>query len=486
MATALVLLNLASAKVVRIQNGAVNPVGEGPLQVLCAGTGHEELVFLVVGGWSYPLCEQLVMKSADRVYILPAGAPAAGENFVLTVGAGVAAGEVTVLDNAISRFASLRTRAGVVIAPPPQTEELLEDGSGETPRAAVAATSRPQSASHALVPAGGAGAAPGNPTEAVIGSAVAAALYAGRAAVAAAPGVYAATTTAASAAYEALPQHVKETKASTVGNTTSSLIMGAAGLTKYALVAGAQTLGSGLMMASRAAATQLGPAAAVPTPISAEAHSRVDQARVVSHAAVTISSALVAGAVTVAGQLGTSVGAALMQSQYGVGVKEASSSEVGKAVRQVAASSLVAFGEVWDGLEQAAHIVGSGAGMATNQFVEARYGAEAGALSVRATAVAYDVGEAAMNMNRLGPGGMARAAAVATARDLVVRVGEDHTTALAVPAAAAPNPLAAMAMGGGAGQLMMLAPLLAASGAGVGQTAAAHDEALRALSGPRT
>ncbi len=194
--------------------------------------------------------------------------------------------------------------------------------------------------------------------------------------------------------------------------------------------------------------------------VTHETNARLDQAKMVSRAAVVVSAAVVQGAATVARSLGAAVSSAFMSTSYGQSFASAGTSEAGKAARQVAASGLVAFGEVWDGLEKAAKVFGSAAAEATHTFVEERYGAEAAVAADKSLAVAADVGVAALNMRNVSVGGLVRRTGVEAAKELIGPAhGGAGGAALALPA---PPPRPAL-MDAGA----------AAGGAGGGVTATA-------------
>lgn len=444
MAQALELAAVRGASVARVLRGApaapVVPAGT-PLQALAvpgAGAGGvDDLVLLAAGAWTYPLCEQLVLKANAGVYILPAGTDGA-LNYVLRLDAGTPAEDEAAVDAVLAAHASLRRPDGSLVplshAPP---ELAGEPPSAARPAPATAAPAPVAAAAEASpAPAPPLAAAPAPPTapagggalalasapaaaltaESAIGAAVNFAVAGGRAAVAAAPAVLAASSELAASTYSALPQSVKDTKAADVGSAASRVLLTAGALGRSALVAGAKVAGGGLRIVGDKLSDALGRADA-PTRVSAETHARVQQAAMVGRAAVTISSSLVAGAATVAVSLGRSATAAFAETDMGKRAAVAGSTEVGKAVKLVTASGLVAFGDVWDGLNQAAVIVGADAGAATKSFVERRYGAEAGATAARAVDAAGDVGLAALHMNQLGLGGMLRRTAVEVARD---------------------------------------------------------------------
>jgi hypothetical protein len=147
--------------------------------------------------------------------------------------------------------------------------------------------------------------------------------------------------------------------------------------------------------------------------------SRVNTARQVSRAAVTVSAALVAGAASVAQGLGRAASEMFWGTDYGARLKRQKETERGKAVQKVAASSLAAFADVWDGLERAARVFGRHVADSTQDFVTHRYGPDAGETARNTLHVAGDVGEVALSLRQLGLGGMVRRTAAETARHIV-------------------------------------------------------------------
>lgn len=156
-----------------------------------------------------------------------------------------------------------------------------------------------------------------------------------------------------------------------------------------------------------------------------------------SSAAVTGSRAVAAGVTAAAGTLGTSLASAISTTDYGRSWKESEQTDTGRAVRQVAAASLVAYRDVMDGLERAAEVFAAQAGPATTDLVKARYGEEAAAVAQQGLSVAADVGTAAWNIRNVGVRGLVRATATEAGKELVVGKGAAAVAASA-PAVAAP------------------------------------------------
>lgn len=141
--------------------------------------------------------------------------------------------------------------------------------------------------------------------------------------------------------------------------------------------------------------------------------------------------------------MGTWVAAAALEAPGArQALEDAGASPAGAAVKTVAASSLVAFKDVWDGLEEAARLVGGAAGAAAHTLVEARYGDDANALRLTDAVVGIggDLGEAALNWRGIGPRVLLRSAAV-----------EAAAATLGVDGAGKPQQLPPIGGGGGGG-----------------------------------
>ncbi len=94
---------------------------------------------------------------------------------------------------------------------------------------------------------------------------------------------------------------------------------------------------------------------------------------------------------------------------------------------QVAAATLVTVGAVWDALEGAARVVGHAAAETTIEAVDHRFGDEAASATQAAMAVGADLGNAALNVNRLGTKALVTRTAAETAKKTLV--GDDHLRA---------------------------------------------------------
>jgi hypothetical protein len=426
------LFGVDGAQIVQVAGGDIQRVAHGRLSVLSATSSAEKMLFLLCEDFSYPLVDQPVMKSDDRLYLLPASG---GKTYVVSLDAKTPPESVAELERVLSNCTNFRAR---------QTQNLVLDreigsasagaraGAGAGAGAAAAASSS-SSTTTALVPSDGAAAA--------------AAAAAGAA-------------EAPSELSLLRPPALSHLSVADVGNGLSHGVMLAGKVTANALVVGADFAGKGVRWAAGQAAGYMGKAEQ-PAHFTDETRTRLDQARMVSKTAVVVSSAVVLGAATMARSLGAAVSGAFLSTEYGKSLSSNlsnnSGSQTGVAVRQVAASSLVAFGEVWDGLETAAKVFGGHAAGATTSFVEERYGKEAALIATKSLDVAGDVGQAALNMRNVSIGGLVRKTGVEAAKDVlhVSAGGQPGTSPLALtngtPGAGSGAPLALTNGGGGGG-----------------------------------
>jgi hypothetical protein len=111
----------------------------------------------------------------------------------------------------------------------------------------------------------------------------------------------------------------------------------------------------------------------------------------------------------------TSAASALAGTGAGRALAGAGSSPAGAAVAELAGSSLVAFRDVWDGLEDAARLVGGAGAEATRTLMHARYGAASDAVADAGIAILGDCGEVALNVRQMGLKGVLRKTAAEAA-----------------------------------------------------------------------
>ena len=200
--------------------------------------------------------------------------------------------------------------------------------------------------------------------------------------------------------------------------TVGSGLVQLGAFTRQALVAGASIAGRGVSAASAAVAARMGPATQ-PLEISQTTASRLQNARVLTRAAVVVTGSMVEGAVALARSLGTAAAHAAAETETGKRILSSAATPAGTAATTVAVASLAAFRDVWDGLEEAAQIVGHATADATRTVSHARYGAAGDPVTESVIGLAADVGAIAINTNRLTVGGMVRRTAAETAGQLV-------------------------------------------------------------------
>lgn len=495
--TVTLLLSLPGARIVSITDGAVGHVAEGTVEVVAARASDEEMMMLACGSFSYPLIDQVAMKSDERIFVLPAGRDGI-TSYVLTLDASLSPAQLAAFEEMLSRYTDLRmrnTKGRVSDVHTHAPSQSTSGGASGSAGGAGCAGSRPSSRSGTAAPADGAAKAP---SAAAAAAAAADADDSGHtgtgvmaAAAAAAPSVaevvHAVATIGSavgSAAYQAgttaaqyLPESVRSISAADAGQAVSSALLTGGKVASTALVTGAEYAGWGVRKAAQGLMGVISRTEA-PVKVSAETKARVEQAAMVSKSAVVISASLVMGAATVAKSLGAAVSGAFLSTDYGKSWQAKGDTETGKAMRQVAASGLVAFADVWDGLETAAKVFGSHASVATKDLVHHTYGEEAGKVATRSLEVAADVGVAALNMRQVGLGGLVRRTAAETAREIVSAGGD--------PLAATPRGTAGNT-GGAPGRLALPAPAIAATTAAAAPAAtpAPSTTATTASSAPR-
>lgn len=171
-----------------------------------------------------------------------------------------------------------------------------------------------------------------------------------------------------------------------------------------------------------------------------ETIARLEQAHVVSRMAVTVSSGLVASAAAMSRSLGVALSDAVMASKLGDSIRKGGSSNTGQAVKQVAASGLVAFATVWDSMDEAAVVFSANASKGMIGLAEHTHGPDGAVFAQRSLAVAGNVGSATLQMRNLGVAGMVRRTAAETAKELVMRDATLHGSMEITPGAQARAP----------------------------------------------
>lgn len=155
-----------------------------------------------------------------------------------------------------------------------------------------------------------------------------------------------------------------------------------------------------------------------PVHISANVMAKAQQARMMSAAAVTISTGLVNGVVAMSGELAKSLADGISKTSVGQKIANSSSGPKMQAAKDVGFATLKAVNEVWDAMASAGLTVVDEAGKATADVVGHRYGSEAKMLATTAGAAVTDLGVAAINMKKTG----IKAIVAGTAKQTAVEV----------------------------------------------------------------
>jgi len=166
-----------------------------------------------------------------------------------------------------------------------------------------------------------------------------------------------------------------------------------------------------------------------------------------------VSRALLDGAAATAHTLGQAIAAAVRSSGVGETLDEGLATPTGQAARRVATSDSGAAGRflfafrtvlltygppplprivnIWEGLEQAAKVLASSAGSATQSLVDAlRTGLEAGEVILTvAEMLLVILGIAAINVRRIGVATIVRSTATEAAKDLLEKLEEVNVCA---------------------------------------------------------
>lgn len=212
------------------------------------------------------------------------------------------------------------------------------------------------------------------------------------------------------------------TRIEAAGTGVSRGIISLGGMARSALVAGAGLAGRGVQVATEAIAKKLG-RSSKPLEVSAANRARLGQARVLTRTAVVVTASMVEGAVALAKSLSTAAAAAIAETETGKKLAASAATPTGQAVKGVANASLIAFRDVWDGMEEAAQKFGGATAGATRTLVTSRYGEEALPIANDAIGLASDIGAVALQSRNLTVGGLVRRTAAETATTLVQNTG---------------------------------------------------------------
>jgi hypothetical protein len=159
-----VLFAIPAANVVSVEQGVVSNLAHGLLSICSVEAGGDHLVILSVAGedsnssFSYPLVKQPILKSDNRLYILPCSVASgqAQKNFVLSLqGEGGASNyDVEELEMYLAKYGTLRSRDSLPLGHASRNESAGTSAavSSSSAAASAGAVSHPSSASTAIVP----------------------------------------------------------------------------------------------------------------------------------------------------------------------------------------------------------------------------------------------------------------------------------------------------------------------------------------------
>ena len=342
-------------------------------------TTHGEMNYLCTcNTFAYPLIGQPVLRTSALNYVFSVP-PNSGDikNYVLSLESSEAevghAESVAFFCESLEKYTTTRVRGGSVAT----------DGGSGAGAVAVTASSTPASASTS-------------------------------------------TSTSITTASSATPTTATSSAPTSAGVRVSSGIVAMGAVARTVLVAGAGLAGRGVQAASDALAHRLGRAPSG-VEISATNRARLGQARILTRTAVVVTASMVEGAVTLARSLSAAAAAAIAETDAGKKLSQSAATPAGVAAKQVAVASLVAFRDVWDGMEEAAITFGVATAGATRTLVTARYGAEALPVANDAIGLATDIGSVVLATRNLSVGGLVRRTAAETATTLLLSNNNNGT-----------------------------------------------------------
>lgn len=142
------LFAIDGAQIVSVQSGQVIRVANGKLSVLSAAvTSHQRMLFLLCDNFSYPLVEQPVMKSDDRLYLLPAQD---GKTFVVSIDGAVSASTVAEFEEVLAECTNFRRRDNHALVidrqtatPPAQGQAIVPTATNGVAAGAITSSARP-------------------------------------------------------------------------------------------------------------------------------------------------------------------------------------------------------------------------------------------------------------------------------------------------------------------------------------------------------
>jgi len=483
-----VLASIPASRIVYITSAGVEALPESDLVVLrAAEESGESVVALVAGEFRYPLCGQPIMRVRPGVYMLPGKEQ--GASYCLRAERADDAALAS-LEAAMAAFAVLRDRktgwlvqpgggaadpeAGVAASGAADGEATAAEDGAE--RAREAAESGPASwsafmtgvmagASGAIVPAGAA--APSadfraGGAEAAGGRGAPGSSVLRRAAGAVTTGAGRMWGAARAAAHATNSEHLARfprpegggagaapeggAAAASEGDAwrrTEGAVVSAGRWAASGLVVGSRCVGSGVRAAGRAVASRVpeydaskrggGAEAAAEAGdgvVSPGALRGIRRARMVSSTAVLVTRGMVVTMTELAKGMGTAIGTVVGESAAGRKMSaKLASSGTARGLRRVGLASLVALGDVWDGLEEGLCTLGGDVMEATEGVVGKRYGDEAAAATREGMLVVGDAGVTVMQLGRTGPAGLILGASKTAAQRAVL--GDEQARLLA-------------------------------------------------------
>jgi hypothetical protein len=463
-AEAQVLASLPGSRVMAVTREGVEAFQEEELLVLRApgADGSEPVVALIAGSFKYPLCGQPIMRVRRGVYMLPS--EAVGSSFCLRV---ETCNDVDVLslESALAAFAVLRERdTGELVLPPrpvgvsPPAAPLpsappLETSESPAPSAPPvetldAARSAAEGGwdswmsyiSESVASLGGGAASTGGSKEAAeaagesssyvasasaaVSTAVQSAHSVASSAWSAVSGAVDATVAEKEARFPALAEDrpsretarrreetapAEEAGDAAAWGRTHSAVMSAGQWTAAGLVVGARYAGAGIRTAGSALMSRLAPVeAGKEAEVSESTIRNLQRAHMATSTAVVVTKGLVVTMTELAKGLGTAVAKIAGGTEQGKKLSaKMKSSALAKGLRDVGLASLIALGDVWEGLEEGLQIVGGDVAETTHDVVKHRYGDKAADATKRGFDVAGEAGKVVWNVRSTVPTALA-------------------------------------------------------------------------------
>eukprot|EP00164_Ancoracysta_twista_P000749 GFYU01000985.1.p1 GENE.GFYU01000985.1~~GFYU01000985.1.p1 ORF type:complete len:394 (+),score=87.63 GFYU01000985.1:36-1217(+) len=152
------------------------------------------------------------------------------------------------------------------------------------------------------------------------------------------------------------------------------------------------------------------------TKVSEKTRDRVRYTRAATGTAVKVSAAVVTGAVAMAQSLARGIAASVSDTDTG---KKLGEKKIVQDAKVVGVSTLVAADTIYQELVGAAKVLLDVTAETTADLVEHRYGEEVGQVAHNVGGIAKDVGQTAVNLERIGPKAILKTTAKHTAREVL-------------------------------------------------------------------